>query len=867
MSDGLPIAVVALGRTAAERRAQRSMEAAKGVLEDMIALQRNDATPGELARMYAVSVTAHRAANLRAEVVAQVPYRVVDAKGNPVETHPLSQLVHDSADLHDLMTRTELTLCFWGHSLLVKERMLSGRVTGLRWLNPRLYTADVDPYQGLRGFRLWGRENRENYLARANAIYLHGVDFNDDFGGVSPAEVAFDQAGIETEAALTAVWFLRNRAVPAAILQPKDAEATPPTEAEQRKVRSLIQRILKGARNAGKTLVSGGRWEWVSVQAEFDKIGMGELTEDARAAIAMAFNVPLDLIMPTSSTYAELYQSHKAWMEHFVKGRCRWYARKFNQQLAAEWTDGVRLEPDFGAVFEADEQQQTEVASTQVGAGLLDLYSAQQKAGIEQPDARLKDIYVFNGQPTHIDEIVRLARTPQTGSYGPDDPASGNISRWPGGNGDGGDGTAPSDNGSGEKLPARPPTPLPPGAGRSGPIVAAAPAGDAPVSGNISRLATGDGADPPPDDWLPDALFDELRTCARVVARKGADYAFQPDALPGDVVALVRLLVATGADEDEALTAARGYLLASRREFAGRKDYANVERRYREALFDLVRSAFSQKVDRREFGELGRTEISAAFEAAFKQGLHDTGVPVEELEPGEKAFVHEQAIAERRHWTSLANSVFKDMASIRAQMDEVRQRQASTGDPDEAEELRAELLSLKQGLIAARERVTERLTLWTQGLRRIYHQGQLSSQRNQMLRWRVTPGKEHCRTCLAADGQVHRASTWARYGLYPGAEVLECVHSAGGVPVCGCSFEVVSEPAQGRIRSIPYVRTGRDGTKSLYCPEPPGEPAERAEPPETAQEPVDMPEPPGEPADPAPSDTPKPAEDSAEAAS
>jgi hypothetical protein len=294
------------------------------------------------------------------------------------------------------------------------------------------------------------------------------------------------------------------------------------------------------------------------------------------------------------------------------------------------------------------------------------------------------------------------------------------------------------------------------------------------------------------------------------------------------------------------------------------KDYADVARTYRETLFNLIRSAFSRKIDRREFGDLGRAEISTAFEAAFKQGLHDAGVPVDQLEPGEKAFVHEQAIAERRHWTKLADAVYRELLAIRAEQDRVRERQAATSDPHEAEELRAELLKLKQDQMAARDSFVERLTLWTQGLRRIYHQGQLSGQRNQMLRWRVTPGKEHCRTCLAANGQVHRASTWASYGLYPGANTLECVSSADGVPVCGCGFEVVSEPARGRLDRIP-----RFGAKS--DPEPPGEPAEHAEPPEPSEDPPEpVEEPPGEPSETVqPSegdDTPTPTEEPAEAA-
>lgn len=754
----------------------RNTRALKAQLENLLALMRDDASSGELARIYAVCVTAYRAANLRASVVAQVPFRVVGPDGKPQDSHPLNALFRDNTGFHDLMLRNELTLCFWGHTLVHKQRMVSGRVTGLRWLNPQVYTLDVDLIQGLRGFRVWGGSRHTtdqvvgNYIPRTDAVYLHGVDFDNDFDGVSPAEVAFDQAGIETEAALTAVWFLRNRAVPAAILQPKDSAdkgIEPPDEAARRSMRTMLMTILKGARNAGKTLISSGRWEWTAIQQQFDQIGLSELTDDAREAISMAFDVPMDLLLPTASTYAELFQSNDSWVRYFVKSRCQWYAGQFTAQLAPEFGSGVRLEPAFDQVFEDDERALTDVANAQLQGGYISLYDAQVKTN-HTPDERLKDIYVISGQPVHVEALVERARSVVTA------PMFGSL--FPSG--------APVFQPAGDPppsvLPPQPPRPL---------VSRAVPAPDDAQDGL---------GDTSPDAWLPDDVYKELRDCVRVVARRGAEYAFRSTVLPVDVVALVRLLIATGSTDEDALVLARRHTQTH-----ARKAYDEVEAAYRAALYDLIRSVFARKIGRKELGDLGRAEVSQAFEAAFKQGLRDTGVQVDRLRAGEAAFVREQAKAERRHWTALSNAVLGDLLPIQDQIDQKQADLRTATDPALQEQLRAEVLTLKRHLIKARDAFLGRLTLWTQGLRRIYSQGQLSGQRNQMLRWDLDPAKENCRSCQAAHGQVHRASDWSELDLFPGSDVLECVSSARGVPVCGCGFTATDETERGRLDLIP----------------------------------------------------------------
>jgi phage portal protein BeeE/2'-5' RNA ligase len=811
-------------------QAARQSHAVKSQLGDLMALMRTEATPSELAKLYAVSVTAYRAANLRATVVANVPYRVENRKGEPLEDHPLNALLRDNPALPDILERSELTLCFWGHTLVYKRRAQRQRVTGLQWINPKLYRLHFDSMAGrLTGFDIsahWTPVDHdeappEGFITRADGVYMHGMDFDNDFDGVSPAENAFDFAGIETEAAQTAVWFLRNRAVPAALLQPKDGDDTaPPNTRERNMMKRLVNRILQGARNAGKTIVASGRWEWVVLQSPFDEVEFQAQHTIAREGVSMSFEVPLDLLLPTSATFAEMYMSEKSWVEHFAKNRCKWYARQLTRELAPEFGDDIVVAPDFSSVFQRDDAQTIDVTNTKLQGGYLTLYDAQLATGQNEPDERLKDIYVVNGEPVHIERLVTLAREGRYGGLLPS-----------GANGDDDDqppsGSAQHDAQAGEDSPPAPPTDdgadkLPPQPAKSAPDaqIHTQQGGDTPP-----QDAQPDDQSPPetqndtsarkraqPDDWLPDAVFKELRDCVRVVARRGAGYDFEPVMLPADVVAYVRLLVAAGGDPDDTdalVTAARRYYTGSS-EWRAMRGYSDVEARYRAALYDLIRKFFARQIGRQEIGDLGRAEISAAYEAAFKQGLVDAGTLVTKLSEAEAAFVHEQAIAERRHWTRLSNAVLKRLRAAQDTLDAVRQQLKAATDPDEQERLRAELLAAKQDLIAARDAVLARLDLWAQGLRRMYSQGQLSGERNPMVRWDMDAAKENCRTCRALDGQLHRAAEWSVRNLYPGSDVLECVWSAKGVPVCGCGFQVVTDQAaRGNLDAVPVFGPAR----------------------------------------------------------
>lgn len=95
--------------------------------------------------------------------------------------------------------------------------------------------------------------------------------------------------------------------------------------------------------------------------------------------------------------------------------------------------------------------------------------------------------------------------------------------------------------------------------------------------------------------------------------------------------------------------------------------------------------------------------------------------------------------------------------------------------------------------------LNQRAELWVnKSLRDLYYLGaEEGADRAQYWRWVIDPAKENCPTCVLLNNQVHRYSTYKRYGLYPGSTALAC-----GGWACGCRLEKMppGTRARGNLR-------------------------------------------------------------------
>lgn len=109
--------------------------------------------------------------------------------------------------------------------------------------------------------------------------------------------------------------------------------------------------------------------------------------------------------------------------------------------------------------------------------------------------------------------------------------------------------------------------------------------------------------------------------------------------------------------------------------------------------------------------------------------------------------------------------------------------------------------------------VLARVNLWVnKGLDTTYNEGLMLGRGNKMLRWRMSGAvKQHCKTCLVADGQIHRARDWKKAKIMPRGDNLIC----NGYQ-CQCEFEETTERAQGRLNRIPTKDKLTSRIKALF---------------------------------------------------
>lgn len=98
-----------------------------------------------------------------------------------------------------------------------------------------------------------------------------------------------------------------------------------------------------------------------------------------------------------------------------------------------------------------------------------------------------------------------------------------------------------------------------------------------------------------------------------------------------------------------------------------------------------------------------------------------------------------------------------------------------------------------------KEKLLNRLVLWTVTLAGVYHLGKIYGEATQRLEWRVG-ATEHCRDCLRMNGIVLTKEEWQRLkrlGLFPQSSDLEC----GGYR-CQCGVYETGKPSIGIDRVI-----------------------------------------------------------------
>lgn len=599
----------------------------KTYLQEQVALIRPQISHTEMAHLARFGVTARAATSLRAESLRQVDFVLADNDRNEIEPETKEAQAIQRAlnnNFASVIERCEWSYCFYGEVLLRRlHRGGRGPLEGFQWINNNFYQPDTNMYDGLRGFHVratWQTDIEADvaYIPIEDAVYMHDIDFFDDFGGVGPVEVAYVQAATETEISATQLQFFRNMAMPNFIMQPAEGDGyrMGPTSKDQ--LTEYMRRMGQGSTNSGRTFISPTRWDVLKLQQDFDKLGMPQLTMEARDAVLRMLRVPIELLEPhqsTRSTGVKFYDQKREWLISWLVPEAEKYADVFSEQVAKPVDPDWRIVPNFDRVrgLEEDIKDRTTNVSAQVADMLLDLYSAQEILSID-PDPALKGLYSVGGIPVPAEAMRDYWR------YAPGNPGQvmgGDFSKEP------------------KPTSATRPTP------------STQQHREESAAEEVGKKAV---------PYLTESAYREWRNWRLVVERKGTSYGFEAKSLPAHTVAFGKFILAGSGSTDEAWNAIREQAT---------KGYDDTEATYRSALYDAMSQAFDGSLDRYKFGVAGRTEIEHAFMSAFSNGLKDGGVDPSEMTDDEKETVTLETQAERGYWTALSADMFKNVVPLK----------------------------------------------------------------------------------------------------------------------------------------------------------------------------------------------------------
>lgn len=273
---------------------------------------------------YVENVVAYRCIRLIASGIASLQLMATRDGDELSDTDPLTTLLRRPNPMQSgarLWEGVVAYLLIAGNSYVEVVRAGRGGVPReLHCLRPDRITIDPSAagWPSAYVYEAGGQKRRFEVDRRTGLCdVLHLREFhpvNDHFG-LSPTEAAARSIDQHNAAGAHNAALLQNGASPAGILTVKSATGIgappPPGPEEMRRVEMLVRERHEGARNAGKTLILGGDWSWLSQAMSNRDMDFLNLDLQKAREICAAYNVPHPLVVPGESTYSNREQARE----------------------------------------------------------------------------------------------------------------------------------------------------------------------------------------------------------------------------------------------------------------------------------------------------------------------------------------------------------------------------------------------------------------------------------------------------------------------------------------------------------------------------------------------------------------------------
>lgn len=333
-------------------------------------LAKQDGNRNDAQTMYGAVAWAHWAANLRADNIASIPYKVytIDSDEDAEEDEQEFWL-----DMRQILWLVEMWWTLSGAAYILKRR---NRVTipELQVLNANtMMIKRVDAQTGLPALfeQRLGATTRE-YKAE-DIVYFQAFDPAIDVGpGIAPGNVAGLSSSLVYNANRWASQFFEKGAIPAVILTTDGA--VPPNEKDR--IAGAWGKMLEGVKNAFKTIVLERGLTPTVIGQPIKDLAMPELEATKRNQILAAHGIPPGLGETKTNRSEREALQYELWTQTLIPHTDVWIEPTLNKQLFNELGLRIAFHPNEIEIIQAREVEKAQASSFIVNGVMLPMYTA-----------------------------------------------------------------------------------------------------------------------------------------------------------------------------------------------------------------------------------------------------------------------------------------------------------------------------------------------------------------------------------------------------------------------------------------------------------------------------------------------------------
>lgn len=357
-------------------------------------------TPTDL---YASVAWTFWAANLRANLVSSIPYKIYSAESD--EDIEENERPFD-LDLVSFLWLIEIWLQLAGAAYFLKRANLVA-LTSLQCLNPSTMRVQTYNADGPLTFRQ--RVGAQEIIYPAEQIvYFRSFSPKDDIGpGVAPGQVGQYPSTLIRHANQWATKFFENGAIPAVLLTTDSAVPM----VERDRIESAWKRALQGIQRAFSTIVLGHGLKAEVIQPPFGELAMPELELAKREQILAAHQLPPGLAEAKTNRAerdALQYEAYIHWIQPWVRAFVK---PAINTQLLNPLGLRIGFAWNDIEVIQEKELAKAEAMSFSVNGVILPAYEAN-LVSIDEARAVISRVLEIADLPKLAESFTPEDRTP-----------------------------------------------------------------------------------------------------------------------------------------------------------------------------------------------------------------------------------------------------------------------------------------------------------------------------------------------------------------------------------------------------------------------------------------------------------------------